>query len=244
MQVGDEHRVELRVVAKQAELREHAVAAIEQQRGGAVLDQVPAAGPSGVLPRRRLPQHRDPHRDDQLYLRLTPGGPGCWPCKPLPEACGRGLPEFAALRPSSPPAPPAACAGAARAGGGNEAVGAVRPEGGAGLVEVERAEHLTVEEAVLAARASLAPLGCSALGEPDRLRHLPGLLLDLDHSLTPLALPPERGDHAHRRARLGGRIRAIPDFLGNGPAAGFPAFAESRRAAKIRTRWHTSAPRG
>src|SRR5581483_11458331 len=45
---------------------------------------------------------------------------------------------------------------------GDEPVGAVRAEGGARFVEVERAEHLTVEEAVLAARAPLAPLAGSA----------------------------------------------------------------------------------
>ena len=42
-----------------AELPEHPVAAVEQHVRVAVLDQVAAAGAAGVLPGRRLPEHRD-----------------------------------------------------------------------------------------------------------------------------------------------------------------------------------------
>ena len=61
VQVRDQGGVEVHVVQVLAELREHAVAAVEQQTGVAILDQVAAAGASGILPRRRLPQHGDPH---------------------------------------------------------------------------------------------------------------------------------------------------------------------------------------
>ena len=55
VQVRDHDRVDLRVVAEAAQLREHAVAAIEQDRGAVLFEQVPAAGTVRVLPGRRLP---------------------------------------------------------------------------------------------------------------------------------------------------------------------------------------------
>ena len=63
VEVRDEDRVDVDVVDVLAELREDAVAAIEQELGLAVGDQVPAACAPGVLPRRGLPQHGDPHRN-------------------------------------------------------------------------------------------------------------------------------------------------------------------------------------
>ena len=119
------------------------------------------------------------------------------------------------------------------------------PEGGAGLVEVERAEHLAVEEAVLAARASLAPLGCSALGQPDRLA--PSAWPDArSGSLsTPLALPAG----ARRSSALAAALRAAthlrnPRLFEKWPAAGFPAFADRPARGYNSGRWRTSAPRG
>jgi len=63
MDVREDDRIDLGVVASLAQLREDPVAAIEQQPRRPLLDQVPATGAAGVLPRRRLAEHRDPHRD-------------------------------------------------------------------------------------------------------------------------------------------------------------------------------------
>ena len=52
-------RVEVDVVDPLAQLAEDAVAAVEQDVGLARLDQIAAAGAPGVLPRRRLAEHRD-----------------------------------------------------------------------------------------------------------------------------------------------------------------------------------------
>ena len=50
------------VVRVAAQLAEHAVAAVEQEADARLLDQVAGARAVGVLPRRRLPEHRDLHR--------------------------------------------------------------------------------------------------------------------------------------------------------------------------------------
>jgi hypothetical protein len=50
VQVRDDDRIDVDVIDDGSQLREHAVAAIEQQRGVVLLDQVPATSPSGVLP--------------------------------------------------------------------------------------------------------------------------------------------------------------------------------------------------
>jgi dihydroceramide fatty acyl 2-hydroxylase len=57
-------------------------------------------------------------------------------------------------------------------------------------------------------------------------------VLDLNQPF-PLASLPERRS-CHRRAGFAGRIRAFPDFLRNGRRRGFPPFAESGGAGKIR----------
>ena len=59
--VADDHRSDIDVVAESPQLREDAVAAVEQQPEPVPLDQIPTAGASGVLPRWRLPQHSDTH---------------------------------------------------------------------------------------------------------------------------------------------------------------------------------------
>ena len=52
VQVADQHRVDVHVIAEAPELREHPVAAIEQQHEVVLLHQVSAAGPADVLPGR------------------------------------------------------------------------------------------------------------------------------------------------------------------------------------------------
>ena len=64
VQMRDHDRVDLGVVAEAAQLGEHAVAAVEQDRGPVLFDQVAAAGSVRVLPGRRLAEHRQP----QLFL--------------------------------------------------------------------------------------------------------------------------------------------------------------------------------
>ena len=61
MQVGDQHRVDVDVIAMLAQLAEDAVAAVEQQDSLVIVDQVAATGPAGVLPRRQLAQDGEPH---------------------------------------------------------------------------------------------------------------------------------------------------------------------------------------
>ena len=71
VQVRDDDRVDVDVVAEAAQLGEHAVAAVEQQRRVALLDEVAAAGAVGVLPGRRLAQDRDPQPESlPLWTRL------------------------------------------------------------------------------------------------------------------------------------------------------------------------------
>ena len=50
VQVGDQHRIDIDVVAVPAQLGEHSVAAVEQQREATLLNQVSAACPGRVLP--------------------------------------------------------------------------------------------------------------------------------------------------------------------------------------------------
>ena len=78
----------------------------------------------------------------------------------------------------------------------------------------------------------LRRLACSALGDPDCLRHLPGLLLDLDHSL-PLsrchrsaAIMPPRG--APRRAHS-----RNPRLFEERPAARFPGLCGKLRGSSV-----------
>jgi hypothetical protein len=52
VQVRDDDRVDLPVLAVAAQLAEHAAAAVEQHAGAVSLDEVAAACPSRVLPRR------------------------------------------------------------------------------------------------------------------------------------------------------------------------------------------------
>lgn len=73
VQMGDENRVNVEVVAEAPKLGEHAVAAIQQQRLTFLLDQVAAARPVGVLPRGRLAQDRDAHADDPPQVRAPSG---------------------------------------------------------------------------------------------------------------------------------------------------------------------------
>src|SRR5947209_15638591 len=61
VQVGDQDRVDVDVVTDQAKLGEYPVTAVEQQPVARLLDQVAAACPAGVLPRRRLAQNGDLH---------------------------------------------------------------------------------------------------------------------------------------------------------------------------------------
>ncbi len=59
VQVGDDHRVHGDVVAVAAQLAEDAAAAVQQDAGPGLLDEISTAGTAGVLPRRRLAEHRD-----------------------------------------------------------------------------------------------------------------------------------------------------------------------------------------
>jgi hypothetical protein len=61
VQVTDQHRVDVDVVAVATELGEHTVAAVEQEREIVLLDQVSAARPARILPRGGLAQHGDTH---------------------------------------------------------------------------------------------------------------------------------------------------------------------------------------
>ena len=56
VQVRDHDRVDRRVVAVAAKLREDAVAAVEQHGGAVLFDQVAAARSVRVLPGRRFPR--------------------------------------------------------------------------------------------------------------------------------------------------------------------------------------------
>jgi hypothetical protein len=51
VQVGDDDRVDLRVVAEPPQLGEDAVAAVDQDGRPVLLDEVAGAGAVGVLPR-------------------------------------------------------------------------------------------------------------------------------------------------------------------------------------------------
>jgi hypothetical protein len=59
VQVRDDDRIDVGVVAEAPQLGEDAVAAVEEQARPVLLDEVPAAGADGVLPGRRLAQDRD-----------------------------------------------------------------------------------------------------------------------------------------------------------------------------------------
>ena len=61
MEMGEQNRVDVDVVAVLAELREHAIAAIQEQGVAVVLDEVAAASASDVRPSRRFSKHGDPH---------------------------------------------------------------------------------------------------------------------------------------------------------------------------------------
>ena len=61
VQVRDHDRVDRGVVGELAQLREHAVAAVQEQAEALVLDEVPRAGAAGVLPGGRFTEDRDPH---------------------------------------------------------------------------------------------------------------------------------------------------------------------------------------
>jgi hypothetical protein len=61
MQVADQDRVDVDVVAMAAQLGEDTVAAVKEQREVALLDQISAACPGGVLPGWLLAQHRNLH---------------------------------------------------------------------------------------------------------------------------------------------------------------------------------------
>jgi NhaP-type Na+/H+ or K+/H+ antiporter len=76
VQVGDDHRVDVDVVAEVAQLGEDAVAAVEEQAGAMLLDEVAAASASGILPGRRLAQHGDPHFSSIPPRRFFP----LWDC--------------------------------------------------------------------------------------------------------------------------------------------------------------------
>jgi len=54
VQVRDHDRVEVDVVDVLAQLREYAVAAIDEDAGAFLLDQVARTGAAGILPGRRL----------------------------------------------------------------------------------------------------------------------------------------------------------------------------------------------
>jgi hypothetical protein len=59
VEMGDDDRLDVDVVDVLAHLPEDAVAAVQQEARPALLDQVAAAGTAGVLPGRRLAEHRD-----------------------------------------------------------------------------------------------------------------------------------------------------------------------------------------
>jgi hypothetical protein len=61
VQVRDDDRVDVDVVHELAQLREHAVAAVEQQDRVLLLDEVSAARAAGVRVGRRLPEDRQAH---------------------------------------------------------------------------------------------------------------------------------------------------------------------------------------
>ena len=61
VQVRDDDRVDVDVVDVAAQLREDPVAAVEHELRAVRLDEVPAARPARVLPRRRLAEDGDPH---------------------------------------------------------------------------------------------------------------------------------------------------------------------------------------
>lgn len=63
----------------------------------------------------------------------------------------------------------------------DQALGAIGPEGGARLIEGERAEHPAVEEAVLAAAPVLPAALASGPVAPEGGGELGWRLLDLDH---------------------------------------------------------------
>jgi hypothetical protein len=67
VEVGDHHRVHVHVVDPLAQLAEHAVPAVDHDRGAVFLEQVARAGAAGVLPRRGLAEDGQPH------------GPGAYP---------------------------------------------------------------------------------------------------------------------------------------------------------------------
>ena len=58
--VGDDHGIDVDVVTEPAQLGEDAVAAVQEDAGALLLHQIAAACPRGVLPGRRLAQHRNP----------------------------------------------------------------------------------------------------------------------------------------------------------------------------------------
>jgi hypothetical protein len=67
--VGDDHRVDVRVVDLLTQLGEDPVAAVEEDVRLTLAEQVAAAGAAGVLPGRRLTEHRDLHPRDSNHRK-------------------------------------------------------------------------------------------------------------------------------------------------------------------------------
>ena len=149
MQVRDHDGVHVHVVDALAQLREHAVAAVHQDHGVVLLDQVAGAGAAGVLPGRRLAEHGEPHE------------------RTLTGALRRSAAETRRPRWSA--------RSGRRRRAGARARGRARPGGrSCRLVEVERAEHVLVEVAVLAAGGLRLRHRTSTQQPPDRgSRHPP-----------------------------------------------------------------------
>src|SRR3712207_6062257 len=103
---------------------------------------------------------------------------------------------------------------------------AVGPEGRAGLVEVEGAEHVAVKEAVLAAAPVLATPPCRPLpAQSQRLRD-PRRLRSLDHLCPSVGSLHDLADHAIALAAPRAAFAQIAQSSVTGGSHASAAFAE------------------
>jgi hypothetical protein len=69
VQMADQDRVDVDVIAHAPKLREHAVAAVEQQREIPLLDEITAARTTGITPGWGLSEHGNLHSGSDFLSR-------------------------------------------------------------------------------------------------------------------------------------------------------------------------------
>ena len=169
VEVRDEDRVDVHVVMAAAQLAENSVAAIEHDRRAVLGHEIAAAGATGVLPRGRFSQHGELHR----LQTMTGANCATW-------HSSHGRPVSALRRIGSDGSWSAALDGPARRPEEqhrllrrHQTLGPAGPEGHAGLVEIERAEHLFPEVTVLALRSLFFAGGHSGIQAIPATGHRP-----------------------------------------------------------------------